>query len=185
MKLGISHDHVMLFFGYVRAYKGLNVLLDAMPLILKKMSVVLLIAGEFYEDEEKYRKKIRQLGLEKHIQLHSDYIPNEEISTYFSAADVVVLPYISATQSAIVPVAFHFNKPVIVTDVGGLAEVVTNERTGFIVPPENPEAFADAVVKYYHEGRENEFALNIQKEKKQYEWSTFVERLESLFEQTS
>lgn len=182
MKLGISNDRVMLFFGYVRAYKGLGVLLDAMPFILKKMSGMLLIAGEFYEDEEKYRKKIRELGLEKHIQLHSDYIPNEEISIYFSAADVVVLPYVSATQSAIVPVAYHFNKPVIVTNVGGLAEVVTNGRTGFIVPPQNPEAFADAVVKFYQEKCESGFALNIQKEKKQYDWDTFIERLESLFE---
>jgi glycosyltransferase involved in cell wall biosynthesis len=114
--------------------------------------------------------------------LHSDYISNEEISTYFSAADVVVLPYISATQSAIVPVAYHFNKPVIVTNVGGLAEVVTNGRTGFIVPPQNPKAFADAVVKFYHEKCESGFALNIQKEKKQYDWNTFIERLESLFE---
>jgi glycosyltransferase involved in cell wall biosynthesis len=182
MKLGISDDRVMLFFGYVRAYKGLGVLLDALPFILKKMSGILLIAGEFYEDEEIYRKKIRELGLEKHIQLHSNYIPNEEISTYFSAADVVVLPYVSATQSAIVPVAYHFNKPVIVTNVGGLAEVVINGRTGFIVPPQNPEAFADAVVKFYREKCESGFALNIQQEKKQYGWDTFVERLESLFE---
>ncbi len=182
MKLGIFDDHVMLFFGYVRAYKGLGVLLDAMPLILKKLSVTLLIAGEFYEDEEKYQKKIRELGLEKHIQLHSDYIPNEEISTYFSAADVVVLPYVSATQSAIVPVAYHFNKPVIVTNVGGLAEVVINGRTGFIVPPQNPEAFADAVVKFYQEKCEIGFASNIEKEKKRYGWDTFIERLESLFE---
>jgi D-inositol-3-phosphate glycosyltransferase len=185
MKLGISYERVMLFFGYVRAYKGLGVLLDAMPFILKKMSGMLLIAGEFYEDEEKYRKKIRQLGLEKHIRLYSNYIPNEEISTYFSAADVVVLPYVSATQSAIVPVAYHFNKPVIVTDVGGLAEVVTGGRTGFIVPPQNPEAVADAVVKFYHEKCESEFTANIREEKKQYGWDTFVERLESLFEQKS
>jgi D-inositol-3-phosphate glycosyltransferase len=182
MKLGIHDDHVMLFFGYVRAYKGLAVLLDAMPMILKKTNVKLLIAGEFYEDEAKYRAKIRQLGLENYVQLHSDYIPNEEISIYFSAADVVVLPYISATQSAIVPVAYHFNKPVIVTSVGGLAEVVVNGRTGFIVPPENPKAFADAVVKFYEEKRESEFAVNIQEEKKQFGWDTFVERLENLFE---
>ena len=181
MKLGIHDDNVMLFFGYVRAYKGLAILLDAMPRILKKISARLLIAGEFYEDEEKYRNIIRKLGLEEHIQLYSDYIPNEEISTYFSAADVVVLPYISATQSAIVPVAYHFNKPVIVTNVGGLAEVVTNGRTGFIVPPQNPEAFANAVVKFYQEKCENGFACNIQEEKKQFGWDTFIERLENLF----
>jgi glycosyltransferase involved in cell wall biosynthesis len=182
MKLELHAEHVMLFFGYVRAYKGLEVLLDAMPRIIEKIPVLLLIAGEFYEDKKKYVAKIRKLGLEKHVRIYSDYIPNEEISTYFSAADVVVLPYVSATQSAIVPVAYHFNKPVIVTNVGGLAEVVTNGRTGFIVPPQNPNAFADAVVKFYQEKCESGFTLNIQKEKKQYGWDTFIERLESLFE---
>jgi glycosyltransferase involved in cell wall biosynthesis len=183
VKLAISENNVMLFFGIVRAYKGLDVLLDAIPLILNKMSILLLIAGEFYEDEEKYRKKIIQLGLEKNVRLYSDYIPNEDIPLYFSAADVVVLPYVSATQSAIVPVAYHFNKPVIVTDVGGLSEVVKNGLTGFIVPPQNPRALADAVVKFYQDKREKEFASNIQEEKKQYGWDTFVERLESLMKQ--
>lgn len=181
-KLGISSDHVMLSFGYVRAYKGLGVLLDAMPLILEKISGMLLIAGEFYEDEKIYRDKIRELGLEGQIQVYSKYISNEDISTYFSAADVVVLPYISATQSAIVPVAYHFNKPVIATNVGGLADVVIHGRTGFIVPPQNPKAFADAVVKFYEEKCESEFSLNIQSEKQQYEWDTFVQRFEGLIE---
>jgi glycosyltransferase involved in cell wall biosynthesis len=183
MKLAITENNVILFFGIVRAYKGLEVLLDAMLLILNRIPVLLLIAGEFYEDEKKYREKIQQLGLEKHIRLYSDYIPNDKIPVYFSAADAVVLPYISATQSAIVPVAYHFNKPVIVTDVGGLSEVVKNGVTGFIVPPQNPQAFADAVVKFYEEKRENEFASNIQQEKKQYSWDTFIERLESLMKQ--
>jgi D-inositol-3-phosphate glycosyltransferase len=183
MKLSISENNIILFFGIIRAYKGLEVLLDAMPLILNRMPVLLLIAGEFYEDEKKYREKIRQLGMEKHIRMYSDYIPNEDIPVYFSAADVVVLPYISATQSAIVPVAYHFNKPVIVTDVGGLSEVVKNGVTGFIVHPQNPRAFADAVVKFYEDKCENEFASNIQQEKKLYSWDTFVERLESLMKQ--
>jgi len=185
IKLGISEDNVMLFFGYVRAYKGLDVLLDAMPLILKKMPAMLLIAGEFYENEEKYRNKIRQLGLEKNIRLYSDYIPNEEISVYFSAADVVVLPYVSATQSAIVPVAYHFDKPVIVTDVGGLSEVVNDGRTGFVVPPQDPRAFADAVVKYYQNKCEKEFIANIREEKKKFGWDAFIEQLESLVNQNN
>jgi len=185
IKLGISEDNVMLFFGYVRAYKGLDVLLDAMPLILKKMPAMLLIAGEFYENEEKYRNKIRQLGLEKNIRLYSDYIPNEEISVYFSAADVVVLPYVSATQSAIVPVAYHFDKPVIVTDVGGLSEVVNDGRTGFVVPPQDPRAFADAVLKYYQNKCEKEFIANIREEKKKFGWDAFIEQLESLVNQNN
>lgn len=179
-KLGLKTERVMLFFGYIRAYKGLNVLLDAMPTILKKIPSTLLIVGEFYDNKEKYRAKIQQLGLATQVQLYSDYVPNEEIATFFSAADVVVLPYISATQSAIVPVAYHFNKPVIATDVGGLSEVIANGRTGFIVPPENPDALADAVERFYKENRENEFSVNIEKEKEQFGWGKFVERLELL-----
>jgi glycosyltransferase involved in cell wall biosynthesis len=182
MKLGIHEDRVLLFFGYVRAYKGLAILLDAMPLILQHMHAKLLIAGEFYENEEKYRSKIQKLGIENSVLLNSEYIPNEEIAAYFSAADVVVLPYVSATQSAIVPVAYHFSKPVIVTDVGGLTEVVTDGRTGFIVPPENPEAFAQAVIQYYSGNYESKFAANIQEEKKRFTWETFIEEIESLFE---
>ncbi|MBN1397931.1 MAG: glycosyltransferase [Bacteroidetes bacterium] len=183
MKLGISADHVMLFFGHIRTYKGLDILLDAMPLILKKISAILIIAGEFYENEPKYREKINRLGLEKHIRLFSDYIPNEEIPVYFSASDVVVLPYVTATQSAIVPVAYHFDKPAIVTDVGGLSEVVKDEHTGFVVPPQNPEALAEAVIKYYQDNRESEFITNIREEKKKYSWDTFIEQLEKLIKQ--
>ncbi len=183
MKLGVSAEHVMLFFGHIRTYKGLDILLDAMPLILKKISAILIIAGEFYENEQKYRDKISKLGLEKHIKLFSDYIPNEEIPVYFSASDVVVLPYVTATQSAIVPVAYHFDKPAIVTDVGGLSEVVKDGRTGFVVTPQNPEALAEAVIKYYQENRENDFITNIREEKKKYSWDTFIEQLEKLIKQ--
>ncbi|MFQ5486090.1 MAG: glycosyltransferase, partial [Desulfobacterales bacterium] len=147
-KLGISDEDVILFFGLVRAYKGLDVLLQAMPAILKRMPAKLLIVGEFYEDEEKYRNVIEELKIAESVFLHNDFVENDKVGLYFSAADVLVLPYKSATQSGIVQLAYHFEKPCIVTDVGGLSEVVINERTGYVVEPENPNAVAKAVLKF-------------------------------------
>lgn len=179
-KLGITAERVILFFGYVRRYKGLHVLIDAMPSILKSMRVKLLVVGEFYDDEHKYRRQIAERGLQNDIIVHSDYVPNDEVGLYFSAADVVVLPYISATQSGIVQIAYQFDKPVIATDVGGLAEVVLDGRTGFIVRPESPEEVADAVTRFYDEGREKEFGRNVQEEKKKYSWENLVQAIEKL-----
>jgi glycosyltransferase involved in cell wall biosynthesis len=180
MELGISDKHVILFFGYVRRYKGLHILLDAMPSILKSVNVKLLVVGEFYDDEQKYRQQIAEKRLGEKVLVHSEYVPNEEVSRYFSAADVVVLPYVSATQSGIVQIAYQFDKPVIATDVGGLAEVVLNERTGFIVKPEAPEEVASAVVRFYKEGREAEFVRNVSTEKKKYSWENLVRAIERL-----
>jgi len=179
-ELGIRDERVILFFGYVRRYKGLHLLLDAMPAILKSINVKLLVVGEFYDDEQKYRRQIEEKKLADHVLVHSDYVPNEEVSRYFSAADVVVLPYVSATQSGIVQIAYQFDKPVIATDVGGLAEVVLNERTGFIVKPEAPEEVAKAVVRFYEEGREAEFVRNVNAEKKKYSWENLVQAIERL-----
>jgi len=179
-ELGITGEHVILFFGYVRRYKGLHILLDAMPSILKSVKVKLLVVGEFYDDEQKYRQQIEQKKLGDHVLVHSDYVPNEEVSRYFSAADVVVLPYVSATQSGIVQIAYQFDRPVIATDVGGLAEVVLNEQTGFIVKSEAPEEVANAVVRFYKEGREAEFVRNVHSEKKKYSWDNLVQAIERL-----
>ncbi|HTY36181.1 MAG TPA: glycosyltransferase [Bacteroidota bacterium] len=179
-KLGLSDERVILFFGYVRRYKGLHILLDAMPAILKSMKVKLLVVGEFYGDEDKYRQQIAAHGIQNDVIIHSDYVPNEEVSQYFSAADVVVLPYVSATQSGIVQIAYQFDKPVIATDVGGLAEVVLNDRTGFIVPPESPEQVAGAVTKFYQDRREPEFVRNVHEEKKKYSWQNLVDAIERL-----
>jgi len=112
--------------------------------------------------------------------VHSDYVPNEEVSKYFCAADVVVLPYVSATQSGIVQIAYQFDKPVIATDVGGLSEVVLNDRTGYIVKPESPAEVANAVVRFYNEGRESEFVQNVKTEKKKYSWENLVQAIERL-----
>jgi glycosyltransferase involved in cell wall biosynthesis len=178
--LGVTDERVILFFGYVRRYKGLHILLDAMPAILKSMTLKLLVVGEFYDDEQKYRHQIAEKGLQENVIVHSDYVPNDEVNKYFSAADVVVLPYISATQSGIVQIAYQFDKPVIATDVGGLSEVVLDGRTGFIVKPDSPEAVADAVVRFYKEGRESEFARNVREEKKKYSWDNLVQAIEKL-----
>ena len=180
-KLGLKDERVMLFFGYVRSYKGLSVLIDAMLKIQEMAPVTLLIVGEFYEDEKKYRAMIHRHGLENCIQIHSQYIPNDEVATFFSAADVVVLPYISATQSGIIQIAYHFNKPVITTHVGGLSEVVIHGHTGFVIPPNNPDALTKAVMEFYNKHCEEEFAKNISEEKRQYSWDKFIERLETLF----
>ncbi len=179
-ELGIVTPRVILFFGFIRAYKGLDLLLEAMPEILKNLELKLLVVGEFYEDEQKYRQLIDKLGIADQVIIHSDFVPNENVYLYFSAADVVVLPYKSATQSGIVPLAYHFNKPCIVTDVGGLSEVVLDNKTGFVVEPNDPVALAQAVIRFYREGKEARFMENINKEKKKYSWENLVEAIEEL-----
>ena len=179
-KLGLTDERVILFFGYVRRYKGLQTLLDAMPGILERLKVKLLVVGEFYDDETKYRDQITANRLEEAVQVFSDYVPNDRVGLYFSACDVVVLPYISATQSGIVQIAYQFDKPVIATDVGGLAEVVIDGKTGFIVPPEQPAEVANAVLKFYEEDCEAEFVRNVKEEKKQYSWDNLVTAIEEL-----
>lgn len=175
--LGISTKRVILYFGYVRAYKGLNVLIDAMRHL---NDVLLLVVGEFYDDEQKYRRQVKDLNLESNVRFFSDYVPNDKVGIYFSAADVVVLPYLSATQSGIIQIAYNFDKPVIATDVGGLAEVVIDEHTGYIVPPNNAPALAEAIKQYYDNNREADFSENVKKEKQKYSWTNFVKNIEEL-----
>jgi len=174
-------ERVMLFFGYVRDYKGLDVILDAMPSILEKMKVRLLVVGEFYNNEQKYRDQVRRLGVGDYVVFHSDYVPNEEVGTYFSAADVLTLPYKSATQSGIIQIAYNFHRPVIATDVGGLGEVIVDGRTGAIVPPEDPHALAKAVVDFFAHDRFADYRANVIEEKKQYSWEHMAEGIEELY----
>ncbi len=178
--LGLPHENIILFFGFVRPYKGLKTLLEAMPLVGRSVPVHLVVAGEFYEDIEKYRLMIRDLGIEPDVTIRSDYIPQEEVGIYFSASDCVVLPYTSATQSGIVQIAYQFDKPVISTKVGGLAEVVLDGITGFTVPHENPSALAEAIVKFFTEKKEPEFVKNVEIEKRKYSWDAMVAGIEEL-----
>ena len=181
--LGVRAENVVLFFGYIRAYKGLHVLLDAMAKLVGKSDVHLLVVGEFYDDEQKYRKQIAQLHLEQHVTLYSDYVPNDKVHLYFSAADVVVLPYISATQSGITQIGYNFDKPVIATNVGGLSEVVLDGVTGFIVPPNDAESLAQSIRRYYDEKKENAFVAGVRKEKQKYSRDNLVHSIEELVEQ--
>lgn len=178
--LNIAADRVILFFGYVRAYKGLDLLLKAMPAILEKVNLKLLVVGEFYENEEKFRQLCDNIGVLGSVQFHAKFIPTEDVSRYFSTAEVVVLPYKSATQSGIVQIAYHLNKPCIVTDVGGLAEVVVDGRTGFVVPPADPAALASAVIRFYSENLEQVFVENVKQEKQKYSWDNMLDAIEEL-----
>ncbi|MFA5403439.1 MAG: glycosyltransferase [Ignavibacteria bacterium] len=176
-KIKFNTDKVILFFGYIRKYKGLMYLLEAMPEILKDTNAKLLIAGEFYDDEKPYKEKIKELKLEENILLLSDFMPDEKIRYFFSACDCLVLPYTDATQSGIVQIAYYYDKPVIVTDVGGLSEVVISEKTGIIINPGNVNEVVTAVKRYYTENLENEFSENIKTEKLKYSWEVFTDNI--------
>jgi len=178
--LSIRQNNVMLFFGYVRKYKGLDTLLRALPDVLRAVKVRLLVVGEFYGDEATYRKMIRDLDIEKWVEVHSDYVPNEKVAPYFCASDVVVLPYVSATQSGIVQIAYNFNKPVIATDVGGLSEVVIDGTTGRIVPAEDEKALAEAIIRFYSKNEEGGYVRGVHAEKKKYSWANLVGAIEQL-----
>lgn len=166
---------IILFFGYVRKYKGLMCLIKAMPRVLDEIpDVHLLIVGEFWDDKRKYLREIRQLGIEKNVRVIDKYVPNEEVGLYFSAADVVVLPYVSATQSGVVQVAYAFNKPVITTNVGGLPDVVENHKTGFVVEAKNPKNLAEAIIVYFEQNKDKKFKRIIQKIKWKFSWERLI-----------
>ena len=153
-----------------------------MPLVLKAIDCALLIVGEFYDDRQECLELIRSPDISPHVRLVDRYVPNEEVALFFCAADLVVLPYTSATQSAVVPIAYSFERPVITTKVGGLPEVVIDGQTGFLVDPANPAALAEAIVRYYREGREAEFIEGIRKERERLSWGRFIEAIEALCE---
>lgn len=156
------NDKVLLFFGYIRHYKGLDLLLEALDLLRRDdPAYALIIAGECYEDPEGYRRQIRALGLEQRVHFENTYIPNESVADWFGAADVVVLPYRSATQSGILNMAYGFGKPVICTDVGGLAEFVGDGRTGVIVSEARPEALAAGIRRFYALREQQDFIAAI------------------------
>jgi glycosyltransferase involved in cell wall biosynthesis len=168
--LGIREKRVILYFGYIREYKGVKYLVQAMKAITQRLHVQCLICGEFYEGREEVFDLIKNSDLGQVIRVYDQFIPNESVHQYFCAADLIVLPYISATQSGVVQIAYHYDRPVLVTDVGGLPEVVTEGKTGYIVPSRNPEAILGAVLRYYGERDRIPFERYIQVEKQKYSW---------------
>ena len=161
----------MLFFGLVRAYKGLDILLDAFGMVKEKLSdLQLIIAGEFYEDEEKYTNQIARLGLNERVVVRNEFVPDCDLRKYFGAADLVVQPYKTATQSGVTQVAFHFEKPMLVTNVGGLGEIVHDHKMGYACAP-SAEAIAEDLLDYFTKGRQEAYTAYLQKEKTKYAWS--------------
>lgn len=164
----------ILFFGFVREYKGLDLLIQAMAQpALKEKNYKVYVAGEFYDNYDKYNELVKKYSLENIISMPNEFIANDDIVNYFCASDLVVQPYKDATQSGVTQVATHFNKPMIITDVGGLSEFVPNGVTGFVVSP-RPENIAEAINKYFSHNFENEFVKNIDHEKKKYSWEKMV-----------
>jgi glycosyltransferase involved in cell wall biosynthesis len=161
-KLGIKTSRVVLFFGFIRKYKGIDLLLKAFAQVRKDLGDVhLLVVGEPYESIDPYTELIRSLGLNDAVTMVTSYVPNEEVSLYFTASDMLCLPYHSATVSGPLTIAQALRKPVIVTDVGGLSEYVDHGRTGFVVPPEDPAALAAQIVAFYRDYGSVDFASNI------------------------
>ncbi len=179
--LKIKDDKLILFFGLIRDYKGLDTLLNAMP-ILKNNGIKLIVAGEFYSNKEKYLKLIEELQISDSVYLHDEFIPSSEVKYYFSACDAVILPYRDATQSGIVQVAINFKKPMIATNVGGLGEVVRNGETGYVVEKENPARLAEAILNFYERNDEKKFHANLEFEAEKYSWSSFVKGIFELIE---
>ena len=169
-----------LFFGFIRAYKGLDLLLEAFAdERLQQSNVKLLVAGEFYGDPEPYLQKIKELKIEDSVILYNDYIPDTEVNRFFSVADIVAQPYKTATQSGVTQIAFHFEKPMLVTNVGGLPEIVPDGKIGYVVEPD-PKPIADALCRFFTENKQEEFAQNVIEEKKKYAWPTFSEIMSNL-----
>lgn len=181
-RIGIEKDcKLLLFFGFVRPYKGLRHLINAMPEIARRIGgVKLMVAGEFQGEGERqvYAEQIARVGMEPYIDVKDGYAPDNEVEKYFAACDLVVLPYESATQSGIVQIAYGFEKPVVVTNVGGLPDVVKDGYTGYVVPPCDSGALAAAVADYFENGRTERFTQNIRKEAYRFSWERMREVVE-------
>lgn len=172
-----ENDKIILFFGFIRKYKGLDLLLEAMHLLQQDHAAAttglkLLIAGEFYEDEKQYLQLIEKWNLKERVILRNSFIPDNDVRYYLGAADAVVQPYRHATQSGVTPLAYHFEKPMIVTDVGGLASLVPHEKAGLVTAP-HPRAIADAILRYYQLG-EDYFIPHLRQQKQKLSWQNLV-----------
>lgn len=176
-------QHYLLFFGFIRGYKGLDLLLQAMAFPeVRTLGVKLIVAGEFYDDPEPYQQLIAGQGLEEQIVLRNAYIPNSEVGAYFGAADLVVQPYKTATQSGISQLAFHFGKPMVVTRVGGLPEIVQHGKEGYVVDV-SPEAIATAIADFYHNQQQESMENAVRAGRSRFSWENMVHGIEALIRQ--
>ena len=177
-----DNDKVILFFGFIRAYKGLNLLLDAMSdKRIRNGGIKLVIAGEFYEDKAVYLEKIKTNELSQSVILHTEFIDKGKVKDYFCAADMVVQPYLNATQSGITQIAYYFGRPMLVTNVGGLAEIVPDKRVGYVTE-KKASAIADAICDFYDNNREKEFSINVDLDKEKFSWENFIEGVFRLYD---
>lgn len=179
-KLAIGNEQkIILFFGFIRRYKGLDILLEAINEIqnskFKIQNLKLLVAGEFYEDRRSYDEQINRLGIKDHLILHTDFIPDDKVKNYFCAADVVIQPYRNATQSGVTPLAYHFEVPMIVTTVGGLPDMVPDNKVGLVAQP-TAESLAEKIATYFEKG-ENYFLPYLIEEKKKFSWAKMTESI--------
>jgi len=172
-------QRVLLFFGYVRAYKGLAQLLKAMPLVLAEFPVDLLVVGQFWEPKGRYVQLINRLGISEHVRLVDRYVADDEVAGWFEVADAVVMPYVTATQSAVAALAFQQGRPVISTAVGGIPEAVEDGVTGLVVPPRDPVALAGAILRFYRDDLGSRFRTAIE-QKPPGAWQRYVRSLTEL-----
>ena len=173
----------MLFFGLIRDYKGLDLLIEAFSdKRLQNLKIKVLVAGEFYTGSKKYYDMIHSRGLDDFFIIHPEFIPDRDVSSWFCAADIIVQPYKSATQSGVTQIGYHFNKPMLVTDVGGLSEIIPHEKGGYVVTPE-PGAIAESIFDFYNNNREDRFTEGIKKEKARFSWDILVKNIMSLSDQ--
>lgn len=178
------NDRIILFFGFIRKYKGLNILLDAMTdQRLVKMNVKLLIAGEFYDDPTSYKLQMEKPELKDRVILRDEFIPSAEIAAYFCAANIVAQTYSSATQSGVTQIAYHFGRPMLVTNVGGLAEIVPDGEVGYVTDV-NADAVANALVDFFENDRERGFAEAAKEKSSDFSWSTMVKAMDELYNQS-
>jgi len=177
--MNLSNDfRYLLYFGLIRRYKGLDLLLESFAdERLKKYPVKLIVSGEFYEDSKPYLDIIEKHNFHDRIILRTDFVPDDEVANYFCCADLITLPYRDATQSGVTQIAYYFEKPMLVTNVGGLPEIVPNRKSGYVVEPDS-QAIADALVDFFENKNPDFFTQTLREERKRFEWSTLTVAIE-------
>ena len=180
-KLGLDMDgKYLLFFGFVRKYKGLDIMLEVMSdKRIQDLGIKLIIAGEFYDNQDEYIKKIEDLNISDYVILKNNFIPESEVKNYFCASDLITQTYRTATQSGVTQIAYHFERPMLVTNVGGLAEIVPHNKVGYVCDI-NISKIVDCILDFYNKDKEAEFSKNTKKEKKRFTWSELVIGIDNL-----